>query len=760
METLIGVGLFGGITSAFVAYQISQMQAAQTNKLTANLSAFQSRAVATISNDSSWLKTTENANSSSQLDCIGSAAGCSSLNSSYDVDLYLADGSMLYSRSAVSGFQLNGTACAANSSGNNCPVQLTLQWRPLCSNISVSGDTACKYPLIEVNGTFTAPDLPQVDLSKFNFKVLRSPTQLACVATPPVCGSHPAICTFAGWECPPPKPTRCAGTVTWNDAVSGFGPCTHTVPTAGILHDTATVLTNTDSTKNGSASFLCVPGEPLSVNNTGFLLQTTPAATCEARVHGQCGLAHNNIRYSVPTAGPELCSAGTATATSNAGPWVWSWSCQGSGGGSSMNCSSNPPSQVIGSCGTANNTVQTVAPSGAAQCSVGTPTAAVGSNPWSWVCEGAFGGSNVNCGTNPAPIPGSCGSAHNTVLSAAPSGGSLCLAGNSSVVVGTNPWSWTCGGQHGGSTASCGSLATGIAGSCGSAHNTVQASAPLGTAQCSAGSPSAVIGSNPWTWTCAGQNGGPNASCNTNSPSIAGVCGSAHNTSQSTAPTGSLLCSTGSASVLSGTNPWSWTCAGENGGATVNCNTSSSVIAGSCGTAHNTVQETAPSGAALCSAGGASVLTGSNPWSWSCTGQNGGQNASCSTRLAVASCSHIRPNVIGGGGCGGSGAYVEGSYTEIALNNITGDQLISRMTDFCSGIRAGCCSFWETSGVRALGSDVSINWNGKFVANRTYRGRLFGWRNRTDHRVNPNATSYHFNHYNRGWSVNVQCDYN
>jgi hypothetical protein len=51
---------------------------------------------------------------------------------------------------------------------------------------------------------------------------------------------------------------------------------------------------------------------------------------------------------------------------------------------------------------------------------------------------------------------------------------------------------------------------------------------------------------------------------------VNGVCGSANNTNVSSAPT-SGLCSTGSASSVTGSGPWSWSCAGSNGGTTATC---------------------------------------------------------------------------------------------------------------------------------------------------------------------------------------------
>ena len=51
---------------------------------------------------------------------------------------------------------------------------------------------------------------------------------------------------------------------------------------------------------------------------------------------------------------------------------------------------------------------------------------------------------------------------------------------------------------------------------------------------------------------------------------------------------------------------------------------------GHCGSANNTIVATTPTDpSALCSVGTASAVTGSGPWSWSCAGTNGGSTASC-----------------------------------------------------------------------------------------------------------------------------------
>jgi hypothetical protein len=53
-------------------------------------------------------------------------------------------------------------------------------------------------------------------------------------------------------------------------------------------------------------------------------------------------------------------------------------------------------------------------------------------------------------------------------------------------------------------------------------------------------------------------------------PAVNGACGSSNGANLSSIPSGNL-CSVGTASAVSGTGPWAWTCAGANGGSTSNC---------------------------------------------------------------------------------------------------------------------------------------------------------------------------------------------
>lgn len=111
-------------------------------------------------------------------------------------------------------------------------------------------------------------------------------------------------------------------------------------------------------------------------------------------------------------------------------------------------------------------------------------------------------------------------------------------------------------------------------GTCGSSDGGIFTTTPT-VGLCSAGTASTVSGSGPWAWTCQGSGGGTSASCSAQlkSPPVSGVCGPANNGSFNVAPT-SGLCSVGTATTLAGTGPWYWTCLGSNGGDNTSCSAS------------------------------------------------------------------------------------------------------------------------------------------------------------------------------------------
>jgi Pectate lyase superfamily protein len=115
-----------------------------------------------------------------------------------------------------------------------------------------------------------------------------------------------------------------------------------------------------------------------------------------------------------------------------------------------------------------------------------------------------------------------------------------------------------------------------------------------------------------------------------------GVCGSANGVAVRTAPTAGL-CTAGTATAVSGTGPWTWGCSGSNGGASASCRAPvASAVNGVCGSANGVAVSTAPTGN-LCTAGTATTVSGTGPWTWACNGSNGGANGSCSAPVKSGS---------------------------------------------------------------------------------------------------------------------------
>ncbi len=182
-----------------------------------------------------------------------------------------------------------------------------------------------------------------------------------------------------------------------------------------------------------------------------------------------------------------------------------------------------------------------------------------------------------------SPINGSCGTANQPAISAPTT--NLCAAGRASPVSGSGPWAWSCQGLAGGTTASCAAplrtwtataSVNGTGGSISPASQSVSHNARASFAVTPAtgygiasvsGCGGSLSGSLYTTGPITDNTCTVSASFSQNA--VAGVCGSDHGKALSSTPTN--LCATGSASGVSGTGPWTWTCAGTGGGAPANC---------------------------------------------------------------------------------------------------------------------------------------------------------------------------------------------
>lgn len=392
---MIGVALVSMMAMGVIAFQAQQQQMSDRAKLVGNLSAVKARLLATISSDSAWSKTEDLNSASSNLKCIGSTAGCIGVTSASNFDLYESNGQLVYS--STSYFELSGETCASSSA---CPIKFEMKWTPSCA----ATDTNCQYPLIQVTGTFTSTAVSgSINLAKYNIAINRSPVHSStCPGALPVCAPGIAVCTSTGWTCVASKGAYCQGPVSWNDASTGVGPCSATIPASTVLHDTTTTVANTTAGETGNATYLCVPGEP----NNGFILQ--PGADCAINpipVAGACSSANGNGYWAASDVSSiGLCSAGTASVASVSGGAPWSWSCNGLNGGSSASCTAGQN----GSCGGANGGTfaSSAAATSAGLCATGSPSVALsGSGPWSWNCNSVGPGASASCSASGTAAP-------------------------------------------------------------------------------------------------------------------------------------------------------------------------------------------------------------------------------------------------------------------------------------------------------------------------------------------------------------------
>jgi hypothetical protein len=189
------------------------------------------------------------------------------------------------------------------------------------------------------------------------------------------------------------------------------------------------------------------------------------------------------------------------------------------------------------------------------------------------------------------PVDGVCGSDNGKILSGAPT--NLCSAGNASVVAGSGPWTWSCAGSDGGATAQCSAqkvaqnwiVTAVVVGNGGTAAPEMQSVADGAVAQVTAtpdsgfalksavgcGVGAVVMGttSAPVVVTTAPVTADCTVTFTFAAIPVDGVCGSDNGKTLTAAPTN--LCSAGNASVVAGTGPWTWSCSGLHAGTSAQC---------------------------------------------------------------------------------------------------------------------------------------------------------------------------------------------
>jgi hypothetical protein len=204
---------------------------------------------------------------------------------------------------------------------------------------------------------------------------------------------------------------------------------------------------------------------------------------------------------------------------------------------------------------------------------------------------------------------------------------------NTTALSGSGPWEWYClAGTL--SSSKCTATSSTTDGQCPVTTNSRTAPTP----SCLKGTPSALVtGANAWTWTCTGTGTSTTNVCTaTVNKTIDGLAGAADAGSfSSLTATSPNLCSVGSVSGFSGAGPWTWTCTGVNGGNS-DTGTANKTANGVCGIVDgSSVISLAATSPNLCSAGSVSGFSGTGPWTWSCTGAYTGTTANCSAKLKV-----------------------------------------------------------------------------------------------------------------------------
>jgi hypothetical protein len=246
-------------------------------------------------------------------------------------------------------------------------------------------------------------------------------------------------------------------------------------------------------------------------------------------------------------------------------------------------------------------------------------------------------------------INGTCGTANGTTVTSAPST-NLCATGTATTVTGTGLWNWSCGVSNGGTTADC--------------------SAPIQTYTITAN----VTGGNGTVSCPSPVNYGATSTC-TVTPA---------NGYQIDTLTDNSIDNKGSVSGGSYNIPN--ITANHTVVATFNLIPSSQVN-GTCGTSNNSTFPTVPA-TNFCTTGTATTLTGTGPWSWSCTGSNGGTTEPCSANIATYT---VTPSAGTNGTITPNTPQTvnSGSTTSFTITPNTGYQTVTPVGGTCGGTLTG-----------------------------------------------------------------------
>lgn len=486
----------------------------------------------------------------------------------------------------------------------------------------------------------------------------------------------------------------------------------------------------------GSATYRCTNGSP-----------SYQGGVCDLIVNGSCGTADGASTLSAPST--NLCAQGTASAVSGSGPWTWN--CTGSGGGSNASCSSNRScsgsSSWGGSCagnygtlshgsstalsnanagydgyttvtcnqGTANLSGSSCTPSSPAGCYNNfevyatyyygnaaetiniTCNAGQGAdsewytdnnNPWrggAWWMSNQCHACSTPCtpAADGQPPANPCG-CQNADTDGNGSCGFQCRAD---------------GQSSSGNAALCCNGDSDNNGTCGTQSGCTPAAEAAFEAACATYSSSGITDSSYQNWEdCQPCGSGYVATCHSNQYHTEyGTWEDSYDVwsslswSGSGSATGSDQCNHYYASSTYPGGPhddWSGTCPYTGPYCTAS-------QPGSCGTANGQNYNTAPSGGSLCSVGTASAVSGTGPWTWTCTGGSG--TASCTAYRLCNSAT-----VSWGAGCSvsmPSTNYNVGATKSNTASGYTGSAYVN----------CGASGSWTTSSTSCSASATPID---------------------------------------------------
>ena len=331
-------------------------------------------------------------------------------------------------------------------------------------------------------------------------------------------------------------------------------------------------------------------------------------------INGVCGASNTGTFPTVPTA--DLCGAGTATAVSGTGPWTWS--CSGLYGGTTAACSANIQTYAVT---TSAGSGGTIAPASRLVSHGSTTTFTITPNTGYsiGVVDGTCGGTLVgtsyttNAVTAPCTVTATFTLNSYTVSTSAGEGGTIAPA--SRLVTHGSTTTFTI-------TPNTGYSIGVVDGTCGGTLVGTSYTTNAVTAPCTV---TATFILNTYTVSTSAGEGGT-------------IAPASRLVSHGSTTTFTITPNTGySIGVVDGT------CGGTLVGTTYTTNAVTAPctvtatfllipINGVCGASNAGTFPTVPT-ADLCGAGTATAVSGTGPWTWSCSGLYGGTTAACSANI-------------------------------------------------------------------------------------------------------------------------------